>query len=505
MDNRFNLKTSLVLAQLSNAITQIINTYYATPVAESAALAVPPTAEAKRRREESTWLAIYLTLSRKYYRDKLLFKNFADPEVDVLLFGSRKQSVRRHRVCKEAKLYVEEVLLKRLQLANKQVAQPTALHNLLCAYLQQSWHTAWHSLTLTRSKALAENVVDAYFQATALGLRSRSEFVSEVSSRRLAEFGPYCLSVGANVLHLAEELNLAAVFAALPVPLQVQPPIPRHKSNALPNTAERLKGVLESLNARYGHLVACGLPPELWLTHTAENSGEAKQLTFSDQQLRELTTLLRAFKQKRGELCCLREAGVLWDEAQLFKSLFKDLQAVPRKYAVKSAKTYAGFAEAEACYQFYRAFIKPAGLELKQTFAGCEDEAFAERERGPQVFAAASQVYAALESGIVPEADYTAVPPEAATALALLAIPDQYPQDFNPVTAYAWRLFMQDDQFGLHAGKAQFLLTDRGFRQLIAQFPQLNYQRLSEQALLARLRSELSAVVLKHLGDVDYA
>jgi|GEM_PF-2364364 len=498
----YNLKTSTALCNLSDDITEIINTHFAQPASNVQSFSSNSNVNRRQVVETKIWLAIILTLSKKMnYQDNLLYNNWRhDGEESDKTITAGGQTF---KVNPEAVFYVNEVLIKRPQLINRLGRMPTAIHQLLECYLKQSWNVAWLQSAIERFFNRAEHTVDIFFKPVADILSAQRKKLgdnySKVSASRLAEFGPYCLTVNDNLLYVAEELTLADVITAIPAHIKPQDFLRRSKITDEPNSAERLKGVIDALNARYGLLVSCGLDPKKWL-HQYDDE-EKVVLKFADQELRQLAKLIK--NVKTAERSAFKTLAA-WDEATCFKTTFNELKAMPKIGAKKPGKTYAGFETAEQCYQFYTVFVKAAVV-----FS--DDENIAESDNKLISIINMSckkteDIYNAINLGESAQASFASEPAlDQDDAETLLNLPDVYPGLFNPVTEYTWK-FINDDieNAGLHGKQALYFLKNSDLKQVIKAHPQLGYADLSDQQLLIRLRDELVAIITQQLaGDQD--
>jgi len=499
----YNLKTSIALSNLSDDITEIINTHYAQPASNIKSFSGNNNLNRRQVVETKTWLAIILTLSKKKnYQENLLYKNWryntANTEKTISAGGQT------FKVNSEAVFYVNEVLFKRPQLINRLGNTPTAIHKLLECYLKQSWHAGWAHSVIERYGNRFENTVDLFFKPIADVLRKQRENLAEnfskVSESRLSEFGPYCLTINDNTAFVAEELTLADVFAAIPAPIKTQALLRRTKVSGEPNSAERLKGVIDSLNARYGLLVSCGLDPKKWFS---QYDDEQKNLfKFSDQELRQLAKLIKTVKA--AERSAFNTMAV-WNEENIFKSTFNELKAIPKIGAKKPGKTYAGFETAEECYQFYVVFVKAdVVFGHDENFEDSDSKLISIINMNCKE---TEDIYNAISLGQISQPSFASEPllDSQDEEESLIDLPSHYPEAFNPVTEYIWR-FINDDieNAGLHGKQAVYLLKTSDLKQVIKAYPQLGYAALSDQQLLTRLRQELVAIITKQLaGDQD--
>ncbi len=205
-----------------------------------------------------------LTLSKKIYVDRLLFRDLSDAapvhSLHRLASGARGDDV--EIVHDEAIEYLYKVLGRPLTLAQNLLDKPTNMHQLFKLFCHGAAEAdGWSEAEIRRELDVQEHAEPAHLhvasllatQCTALG-----QGYSEISSRRRTQYGPLYLFVGKSVIEMPEQMSLFDVLEALPKPLDFN----AAQKRSLQNQLNRL---LKSLNERYMLLRSCGLNPSVWL------------------------------------------------------------------------------------------------------------------------------------------------------------------------------------------------------------------------------------------------
>ncbi len=195
--------------------------------------------------------------------------------------------------------YLASVLLRRVQVANRSDDGLSCMHKLterLCACGPIA--AGWQHVRFSRADRSPPKEVPAHFEQTAKVLAALTNPPQEKNStvagssgthfkqwekgRRAIEVptGRYSrkwldrnlqvwLSLGDCAAQVPEELNLFEVLQCVPVPL----------GRTLDKSAfDALWAALDTLDERYGRLVACGLDPARWLAETKPTAEDLKEL-----------------------------------------------------------------------------------------------------------------------------------------------------------------------------------------------------------------------------------
>ena len=415
---------------------------------------VPIGLEARLRTcEEKVWLGIVLNLKRKKF-ESLFFRDLSG------------NTTIEDRVI----LYLSEVFLTRTEVANTIYDQPTPLHNLMACYLRANLNESWQGCFIKRSQDCSESYADSFFKTVGDTLKKQCNKLGDKysmhSKNLLAEHGPFWLNANTNKAKVAEELSLYDVFSAIPAPIkkqQLMPTTPGEPEIDADASAMLLKGILQNRNERYGLLFALGMNPEEWLIK--QDNGSNEDFNCSIQNLKQLKVLVQSVK-KSGIKAFQDQTA--WDEEACFKATFTQLKADKKKYA--------GFKQADDCYQFYCDYIKPNFVSIDEDD---EDEDGVSQDRSAEKFTGLQTIDQPGDE-------------------ELRDLPEAHRKFFNPVNAYAWEKVVVEnaklfDKNGLE------LLQDPTLQQLISDNPQLGYGKLSKAKRLERLRKELADITKKLL------
>lgn len=163
----------------------------------------------------------------------------------------------------EAEYYFYHILRRRPELAQKQKEKPTSMHSLLQLWCHfGSAEQGWASTHIKRDKSMSPCGLDApFFRRTAEALDRHQREVNQnqatdnnsIATRRREEYGPFWFIINGSSAEINDRLSLFHdVLMLLPTPLPAEFAEDMKFQN-------RIQDVLETLNTRYGLLRSCGL------------------------------------------------------------------------------------------------------------------------------------------------------------------------------------------------------------------------------------------------------
>lgn len=302
----------IILYQLNKDISRVLEKYLTQ----------------RRWLEQHCVAEIIALLNRRLYREKLLFRDYAQYTGDMEDGGETGAG----NFGNESWFYVGMLLSRRIALANKLQEQPTTLHNLLLLLCRNGSDDHWRDAELRR-RLNGEAKSEDFFAAVAKQLHELKNNYRANSEGRLQQYGPYWLTAQNSAAQVVEELALADVLRTAPSPLLDGFSVCREWEITFAK-------VLETLNERYGLLRSLGLRPDLWLEREkpAEpgediDSQKVRKLLLSTENLKALKSL-----KKRAET--LLRSGEVRSTAAAYRQAFDTCRG--------TAKTFAGFENFEA-------------------------------------------------------------------------------------------------------------------------------------------------------------
>lgn len=217
--------------------------------------------------EERLALGILRILSRRLFREQLLFRDYrhgADEQWATLYedTAGAPSATGQTRLYRPAQAYLGLVLSRRLHVARKAPEEPTSMHRLLEGLAMHGPAAeGWPQARVARWRDPPTASASAPdFAAVAEILRGQVESLASQcndpgSRDRRKQYGAFWLTIPDAAAEVAEELSLWDCCRAVPVPIE----------RALDNAVRaRLTDVLSALNSRYALLRSCGLDPEHW-------------------------------------------------------------------------------------------------------------------------------------------------------------------------------------------------------------------------------------------------
>lgn len=269
-----------------------------------------------RFEQDRLYLGLLLTLSRKVYVNKLLFRDFS-MEGEDQWYSLPMPNGDEVRVHEQSVTYLQQVLARKPKLARRLQHEPGNMHLLLGAICrfgpaEKGWDTTEVKRDLNQEKAdSAEDFRIPLGRTLASLCKNQGTDYSPESTRRREQYGSLWLIRSPFAAEVPEEISLFEVAEAVPVPLSAE-----FTSDA--DVQRLLARVMDALNERYMLLRGCGLNPTYW--HERDEPSIAR--------LRELKRL----RQDSDELLRL---GVESSNVDAYQRSFNELKG--------GAKTLGGF------------------------------------------------------------------------------------------------------------------------------------------------------------------
>ncbi|MGI9435402.1 MAG: hypothetical protein ACR2Q4_11330 [Geminicoccaceae bacterium] len=267
--------------------------------------------------QDRLYLGLLLTISRKTYVNKLLYRDYsADKETQWYSLPMPDGS--DAKVHEQSVAYLQHVLSRKPKLARRLQHEPGNMHLLLGAFCRfGTSDKTWADAEVRRDQELElfDQAPDFY---TPLGrtlaalCKSLGTDYSPESTRRREQYGPLWLIRDVCTAEVPEELSLFDVVEGLPLPLD-------SNFTSDPELQRLVVRVMDALNERYMLLRGCGLNPAYW--HDRDEPSIAR---------------LRDMKRLRQAADELLRLGIEESNIQAYRRTFNDLKG--------SAKTFAGFA-----------------------------------------------------------------------------------------------------------------------------------------------------------------
>lgn len=232
-------------------------------------------------------LHILLTLSKKVYVDQLLFRDFDATSDDLWrTYESIDKNGKRflESIHVQAFVYAEELMARRLTLAQHLYDKPTNMHVLLAELCQYGPDDRWQHTMIERDPQQVPNGDSLdFFRSVALELSDKlaklGDHITDIAKNRRSDYGSLWLKTGPCVAEVPEELSLTDVLEILPKPLVAA---------FVEDLGLRTKfvRVLDSLNERYMLLRSVGLNPLQWLARSKPSINNLKELKLLRKQAR---------------------------------------------------------------------------------------------------------------------------------------------------------------------------------------------------------------------------
>lgn len=234
-------------------------------------------------------LHILLTLSKRIYVDQLLFRDFdATPDDLWRAYESIHKNGKRllESIHIQAFIYAEELLVRRLTLAQHLHDKPTNMHILLAGLCQYGPDDQWQQTTIERDSDQLPCGEDLdFFRSVSLALVDKlailDNHMTDIAKHRRSDYGPLWLKTGTCAAEVPEELSLTDVLEILPKPL-----IAVFAEDE--TLQKKFVHVLDSLNERYMLLRSVGLNPLQWLARSKPSINNLKDLKLLRRQAQAL-------------------------------------------------------------------------------------------------------------------------------------------------------------------------------------------------------------------------
>lgn len=269
-----------------------------------------------RFEQDRLYLGLLLTLSRKTYVNKLLFRDFSNIG-ESQWYSLPMPDGGEARVHEQSVTYLQQVLARKPRLARRLQHEPGNMHLLLGAFCRFGpADNGWMAAEVKRDPSLKQADDEDDFRiplgrALATLCKNQGTDYSPESTRRREQYGPLWLTREPSAAEVPEEISLFEIAEAVPVPLS-----PSFTSDA--DFQRLLARVMDALNERYMLLRGCGLNPTYW--HERDEP--------SISRLRELKRL----RQDADELLRL---GIESSNVDAYQRTFNELKG--------SAKSLGGF------------------------------------------------------------------------------------------------------------------------------------------------------------------
>ena len=244
---------------------------------------------ANRFEQDRLYLGLLLTLSRKTYVNKLLFRDFS-ASGESQWYSLPMPDGGDARVHEQSVTYLQQVLARRPKLARRLQHEPGNMHLLLGALCRfgpedQDWRTAEVKRDQTQEKADdRDDFRIPLGRALAALCKSQGTNYSAESTRRREQYGPLWLIREPYAAEVPEEISFFEVAEALPVPLA-----PSFVSDT--ELQRLLARVMDALNERYMLLRGCGLNPTYWHDRDDPSISRLRELKRLRQEADELLRL----------------------------------------------------------------------------------------------------------------------------------------------------------------------------------------------------------------------
>lgn len=267
--------------------------------------------------QDRLYLGLLLTLSRKTYVNKLLFRDFSAAG-NTQWYSLPMPDGDEARVHEQSVTYLQQVLSRRPRLARVLKHEPGNMHLLLGAFCRfGAEEKGWKTAEVKRDKTLTLADDDQDFRnplGRALNAlcKSLGTDYSPESTRRRGEYGPLWLIRTPSAAEVPEEISLFEIAEAVPVPLDAS-------FVADPDLQRLIVRVMDALNERYMLLRGCGLNPMFWFDRDEPSIAR-----------------LRDLKRMRQDADELLRLGIESSNVDAYRRTFDDLKA--------GAKTFGGFA-----------------------------------------------------------------------------------------------------------------------------------------------------------------
>lgn len=399
---------------------------------------------------------------RLYYQQRLLFRDF----------NAQPLHYQALAVSDAVVFYVDEVLwVRRLQLANHLLANPSNAHLLLARLCALHANSRWQTAHIQRyAQPDFIPTTFASFRATAAALAQHDQAAdydySDVAMRREKEFGALYLCLEHSGAKVPAELSLAAIFSCCPQPLS-----PQFSQDS--EVKKRLGSTVEHLNERYALLRACGLNPQQWLYKEV-----------SDGQLRELKALREVARNTKA-----------WADAAVekaYREAFAALQpqSAKKKQTVASFKNYSEWSFSEVGEAMCQEPLLTPSMDRNHH----PDDETPNDEISDEILA--------MLSVTGHRQHYPSVPPEAYTENldddeftqpfhgGFGSLVELYPEVFTDVMAYLFWFFLDESDW------RERVDDDAQFARLLAQDP--DFKGLSGKKLTNRLWQAAEQLAAKH-------
>jgi hypothetical protein len=408
--------------------------------------------------QDRLYLGLLLTLSRKTYVSKLLYRDYSiDRETQWYSLPMPDGS--EVKVHEQSVAYLQHVLSRKPKLARRLQHEPGNMHLLLGALCRFGpTDKGWASAEVKRDQQLEkfDQAPDFYIplgRTLATLCKSLGTDYSPESTRRREQYGPLWLIRDLCTAEVPEEMSLFDVAEAVPVPLD-------GTFTSDPELQRLIVRVMDALNERYMLLRACGLNPGYW--HDRDEPSIAR--------LREMKRL----RQAADELLRL---GIEESNAQAYRRTFNDLKG--------GAKAFAGFAS------FDDFASDETGMSMLRYTAVSLDESLGDEAEGDS--------WLRHESIADPDADdiEESFSMREAGSQWIGELIDNRPSMFNPVMRYFFEQVIGEGR-PIYSGPGDDgVLADAAFRQLLDDDPE--FMTLDDEDRADQLCKRAEALIKRGL------
>lgn len=238
-------------------------------------------------------LALLVTLSRRVYREGLLYRSQGEVAADAWLNLPSPDGA-PVRIHQRALSYYDLVLGRRLSLARRLGTQPTNMHRLAEALLRHApadhpWkdariarqHDAGGAAPASANDGGAAMAFARAARPLQRQIKALGDDYSAVSVTQRAAAGPITLIAKGGSAEMPEELSLFDVLDLVPRPLD-----PAWLNDS--DVQKLLARCLDSLNERFMLLRGCGLDPDDWYQRDEPSIAVLRDLRRLKQTARQL-------------------------------------------------------------------------------------------------------------------------------------------------------------------------------------------------------------------------
>ena len=413
-----------------------------------------------RFEQDRLYLGLLLTLSRKVYVNKLLFRDFG-ADSDEQWYSLPMPDGSEARVHEQSVTYLQQVLGRKPRLARRLQHEPGNMHLLLGAICRFGpSEKGWMETEVKRDpnqtqSDIAEDFRVPLARTLASLCKSQGTDYSPESARRREQYGPLWLVRPPCAAEVPEEISLFEIAEAVPVPL----------SNSFTSDADvqrLLARVMDSLNERYMLLRGCGLNPTYW--HDRDEPSIAR---------------LRELKRLRQDADELLRLGVESSNVDAYQRSFNELKG--------GAKSFGGFSSFDDF-----AGDETGMLMLRHTSLSI-DEAVGDDADGDSW----------LRHEAIADPDAVDIEEELSMRDAgsqwVTDLIEARPKMFSPVMRYFFEQVLGEGRPMYSGGGDDGVLTDPDFRSLLDDDP--DFAVLDEDDLADQLSKRAEALIKRGLKN----